>query len=407
MRISLTPGHRDHTPYRRMLAVAASVSLTLSIASCNISAYGQEPALTSLSSQSVEDLKQGVSAQELHDASLRTLPTKAGRLFISTNYSTGTATKKPDADVTRIVSRDPSTDQFQWAVSITPSAADRQMPNSISDSEYEHDRTASQSHDGDMIVSPDGRYLSLVLTPDESQRGVPATDRHTHVVVLDTQTGKAVRTAEVPGIILGQALTNSALAVETAQNYFPAGSGKATIRVFSIMSSDAQPSSFSTDQWLIGASGKDLLLAPDLPPYECTLYCAPYTVTRRDTDGNTIATLPGVTAVHPGGWVSQYRDPKAAASLVHTMHASSAKDGSTLESIRNLQEQLVHIDTGQTTDITNMFVDERSVPNGLGLVVYQDVTTGNGSMERKPVFWFSAADDVHRHTEDLEQFENN
>ena len=406
MRISLTPGHRDHTPYRRMLAVAASVSLALSIASCNISAYGHEPALTSLSSQSVEDLKQGVSAQELHDASLRKLTTKTGKLFISTNYSTGTATKKPDADVTRIVSRDPSTDQFQWAVSITPSAADRQMPNSISDSEYEHDRTASQSHDGDMIVSPDGRYLSLVLTPDESQRGVPATDRHTHVVVLDTQTGKAVRTAEVPGIILGQALTNSALAVETAQNYFPAGSGKGTIRVFSITSSDAQPSSFSTDQWLIGASGKDLILAPDLPPYECTSYCAPYTVTRRDTDGNTIDTLPGVTAVHPGGWVSQYRDPKAAASLVHTMHASPAKDGSTLESIRNLQEQLVHIDTGQTTDITNMFVDERSVPNGLGLVVYQDVTTGNGSMERKPAFWLSAADDGHRHTENLEQFEN-
>ena len=407
MRISLTPGHRDHTPYRRMLAVAASVSLALSIASCNISAYSQEPVLTSLSSQSVEDLKQGVSAQDLHDASLRKRTTKTGKLFISTNYSTGTATKKPDADVTRIVSRDPSTDQFQWAVSITPSAADRQMPNSISDSEYGHDRTASQSHDGDMIVSPDGRYLSLVLTPDESQRGVPATDRHTHVVVLDTQTGKAVRTAEVSGIILGQALTNSALAVETAQNYFPAGSGKGTIRVFSIMSSGAQPSSFSTDQWLIGASGEDFLLAPDLPPYECTLYCAPYTVTRRDTGGNTIATLPGVTAVHPGGWVSQYRDPIAAASLVHTMHASPAKDGSTLESIRNLQEQLVHIDTGQTTDITNMFVDERSVPNGLGLVVYQDVTTGNGSMERKPVFWFSAADDGHRHTEDLEQFENN
>ena len=410
MRISLTPGHRDHTPYRRMLAVAASVSLALSIASCNISAYGQEPALTSLSSQSVEDLKQGVSAQELHDASLRKLTTKTGKLFISTNYSTGTATKKPDADVTRIVSRDPSTDQFQWAVSITPSAADRQMPNSISDSEHGYDRTASQSHDGDMIVSPDGRYLSLVLTPDESQRGVPATDRHTHVVVLDTQTGKAVRTAEVPGIILGQALTNSALAVETAQNYFPAGSGKGTIRVFSITSSDAQPSSFSTDQWLIGASGKDLILAPDLPPYECTSYCAPYTVTRRDTDGNTIDTLPGVTAVHPGGWVSQYRDPKAAASLVHTMHASSDNNDATKDArqkLRMLPKQLVHIDTGQTTDITDMTVDERSVPNGLGLVVYQDVSTGEYSRERKPVFWLSAADDGHRHTENLEQFTNN
>lgn len=410
MRTSLTPGHRDHTPYLRMLAVAASVSLTLSIASCNISAYGQEPALTSLSSQSVEDLKQGVSAQELHDASLRKLTTKTGKLFISTNYSTGTTTKKPDADVTRIVSRDPSTDQFQWAVSITPSAADRQMPNSISDSEYEHDRTASQSHDGDIIVSPDGRYLSLVLTPDETQRGVPATDRHTHVVVLDTQTGKAVRTAEVSGIVLGQALSNISLAVETAQDYFPSGSGKGTIRVFSIKNSGAQPSSFSTDQWLIGASGKDLLLAPDVPTYECTSDCAPYIVTRSGTDGHTIGTLPGVTAVHPGGWVSQYRDPKAAASLLHTMHASPDNNDATEDArqkLRKLPKRLVHIDTGQTTDTTDMTVDERSVPNGPGLVVYQNVTTENGSAESKPAFWLSAADDGHPHTENLEQFKDN
>ncbi|OLO59622.1 hypothetical protein BKH23_10910 [Actinomyces oris] len=393
-----------------MLAVAASVSLTLSIASCNISAYGQEPALTSLSSQSVEDLKQGVSAQELHDASLRKLTTKTGKLFISTNYSTGTTTKKPDADVTRIVSRDPSTDQFQWAVSITPSAADRQMPNSISDSEYEHDRTASQSHDGDIIVSPDGRYLSLVLTPDETQRGVPATDRHTHVVVLDTQTGKAVRTAEVSGIVLGQALSNISLAVETAQDYFPSGSGKGTIRVFSIKNSGAQPSSFSTDQWLIGASGQDLLLAPDVPTYECTSDCAPYTVTRSGTDGHTIGTLPGVTAVHPGGWVSQYRDPKAAASLLYTMHASPDNNDATEDArqkLRKLPKQLVHIDTGQTTDTTDMTVDERSVPNGPGLVVYQNVTTENGSAESKPAFWLSAADDGHPHTENLEQFKDN
>ena len=410
MRTFFTPGHHDRTPSRRMMAVAASASLALSIASCNIGAHGQEPTLTALSSQSVADLKQGVSAQELHDASLEKVSTKGGTLFISTSWSTGTATKKPDVDVTRIVSRDPSTDQFQWAVSIKPSAADRQMPNSISDSEYGHDRTASQSHAGDMIVSPDGRYLSLVLTPDESQRGVPATDRHTHVVVLDTQTGKAVRTAEVSGIVLGQALTNSALAVETAQNYFPAGSGKGTIRVFPITNSDTQESSFSTDQWLIGASGKDLLLVPDVPPYECTLDCAPYTVTRSSTDGHTIATLPGVTAVHPGGWVSQYRDPKAAAGLLHKVHASPDNNDATEDArqkLRMLPKQLVHIDTGQTTDITDMTVDERSVPNGLGLVVYQDVSTGEYSRERKPVFWLSAADDGHPHTENLEQFTNN
>ena len=406
MRTFFTPGHHNHTPYLRMLAAAASASLALSIASCNIGTYGQEPTLTALSSQSVADLKQGVSEQDLHDASLETVSTKGGTLFIST----GTATKTSDADVTRIVSRDPSTDQFQWAASIEPSVISVKMPNSISDSNSGYTQTASQSHTGNIIVSPDGRYLSLVLTPDESQRGVPATDRHTHVVVLDTQTGKAVRTAEVSGIILGQALTNSTLAVETAHNYFPAGSGKGTIHVFPITSSGAQESSFSTDQWLISASRKDLLLAPDVPTYECTSDCAPYTVTRSGTDGHTIATLRGVTAVHPGGWVSQYQDPKTAAGLLRSMHASPDNNAATEDARQKLEmlpKQLVHIDTGQTTDITDMTVDERSVPNGPGLVIYQDVPTENGSTERKPVFWLSAADDGHRHTENLEQFTNN
>ena len=406
MKTFFTPGHHDRTPHLRMLAVAASASLALSIASCDIGTYGQDPALTALSSQSVADLKQGVSEQDLHDASLETVSTKGGTLFIST----GTATKTSDVDITRIVSRDPSTDQFQWAASIEPSVISIKMPNSISGSNGGYAQTASQSHTGNIIVSPDGRYLSLVLTPDEPQRGVPTTDRHTHVVVLDTQTGKAVRTAEVSGIVLGQALTNSSLAVETAQDYFPASSGRGSIHVFPITSSGAQESSFSTDQWLIGASGKNLLLAPDVPTYECMSDCAPYTVTRSGTDGHTIATLRGVTAVHPGGWVSQYRDPKAAAGLLHTMHASPDNNAATEDARQKLEmlpKQLVHIDTGQTTDTTNMTVDERSVPNGPGLVVYQDVTTGEYSTERKPVFWLSAADDGHPHTENLEQFTNN
>mgnify|MGYP000070447222 CR=1 FL=1 len=383
MRISLTPGHRDHTPYRRMLAVAASASLALSIASCNVGAHGQEPALTSLSSQSVEDLKQGASAQELHDASLRTLPTKAGKLFISTSYSTGTATKKPDVDVTRIVSRDPSTDQFQWAVSIKPSAADRQIPNSISDSKHGYDRTASQSHAGDMIVSPDGRHLSLVLTPDESQkRGVPATDRHTHVIVLDTQTGKAVRTAKVSGVILGQALTNSALAVETAQNYFPAGSGKGTITTFSLTDTSAQPSSFPTDKWLVGAPRENLMLAPEPFSDNCSYGCSMMTVTLINADGSTAGSISGVTAVHPGGWIHRVADPKSD------------------------EQQLVNPSIKKTIDITGKSTYERDVPTGPGLLVEQKSPDGKGSTESKPAFWLSSSDDGHPHTENLEQFEN-
>ena len=382
MRTFFTPGHHGRTPYLLMLEAAASASLALSIASCNIGAHGQEPALTSLSSQSVADLKQGVSEQDLHDASLETVSTKGGTLFISTSYSTGTAAKKPDVDVTRIVSRDPSTDQFQWAVSIKPSAADRQMPNSISDSEYGHDRTASQSHAGDMNVSPDGRYLSLVLTPDESQRGVPATDRHTHVVVLDTQTGKVVRTAEVAGIILGQALTNSTLAVETAQNYFPAGSGKGTITTFSLTDTSAQPSSFPTDKWLVGATRENLALTPEPLSDDCFYGCSMMTVTLINADGSTAGSISGVTAVHPGGWIHRVADPKSD------------------------EQQLVNPSIKKTIDITGKNTFERGVPTGPGLLVEQKSPDGKGSTAPKPVFWLSSSDDGHPHTENLEQFEN-
>ena len=392
-------------PHHCMMAVGAIAFLTLSVASCNIGAHNQEPVVTSLAAQSVDYLKRGVSPQDLNDASLEILSAKGSTLFISTSRSTGTATEKSDTDATRIVSRDPSTDQFQGAVSIKPSSANHQMLNSIEDLEDGYDSTLSQSHSGDIVVSPDGRYISLVLKPDELQRAESRTDQRTYVVVLDTQTGKTVRTAEVSGIVLGQALTNSALAVETAQSYFPAGSGKGVVSVFSIKDSDARPSSFSTNQWLIGASGKSLLLAPDVPPIECTRKCTPYTVTRSDIDGHAVDTMPGVTAVHPGGWVSQYKDPKAATDLLQQINASRGANNALVESALNLPKQLVHIDTGRTMDTTSMTVDERQVPNGPGLVVYQDVPTGSGSTESKPEYWLSAADDGHPHTEDLEQFQ--
>jgi len=378
--------------------------LALATGSCGIGEGTQSLAITSLTAQEADAAAPQNSRSTMDNDPLSSAE---GTVSMVTSHENGEKDAAGGDLTTTVVSRERSTDTLQWAVSIKPAVASPKRTEYSNSAQSAMSEKMDHSSTGSAVVSPDGRYLSLILLPAEQKTGETASDQRTHIVVLDAQTGKAVRTAEVSGVILGQALTNSALAVETAQNYFPAGSGKGTIQVFSITSSDAQPSSFSTDQWLIGASGKDLLLVPDVPPYECTLYCAPYTVTRRDTDGNTIDTLPGVTAVHPGGWVSQYRDPKAAASLVHTMHASSAKDGSTLESIRNLQEQLVHIDTGQTTDITNMFVDERSVPNGLGLVVYQDVTTGNGSMERKPVLWRPPPQPRPRHTEDLEQFENN
>ena len=391
---------------RRLTALAATATLALTMGSCSIGKSNDDPVISSLTAQEADASKTQDSSSHIDNGPSSTV---SGTVTMSTSYVAGGIGSTTKELTTIVVSRERSTDKFQWAVSIKPAVADQERTKYADNAQSAMNNAMSRSSSGSAVVSPDGRYLSLILLPAEQQTGATATDLRTHIVVLEAKTGKTVRDATVSGVVLGQALTNSALAVETAQNYFPAGSGKGTIRVFPITNSDTQESSFSTDQWLIGASGKDLLLVPDVPPYECTLDCAPYTVTRSSTDGHTIATLPGVTAVHPGGWVSQYRDPKAAASLVHTLHASPDNNDATEEArqkLRKLPKQLVHIDTGQTTDTTDMTVDERSVPNGLGLVIYQDVSAENGSTERKPIFWLSAADDGHRHTENLEQFEN-
>ena len=60
-----------------------------------------------------------------------------------------------------------------------------------------------------------------------------------------------MRTLETTGLILSQALTDSDLFVQTAQDYVPAGSG--TLAVAPLDEPEAEPSTLRTDQWLVGA----------------------------------------------------------------------------------------------------------------------------------------------------------
>ena len=151
-----------------------------------------------------------------------------------------------------MVSRDPSTDKFQWAVSIKPEVADQERTEYRNSAQNPLHKHTGRSSAGSTVVSPDGHHLSLILLPAGQQAGETAADQRTHIVVLDTKTGKTVRDDTVSGIILGQALTNSTLAVETAQNYFPAGSGKGTINIFSLTNTSARPSSVpATSGWRV------------------------------------------------------------------------------------------------------------------------------------------------------------
>ena len=398
------PLTRPSSTLRRLSVLAAAATLALTITSCSVGDSDDGPVISPLNAQEANAAAPN-NSRSLMDSD--PLPTAEGTVTMSTSDQNRKKGTVAGDMTTTVVSRERSTDKFQWAVSIKPVAANEERTEYADNAQSAMKEDTGRSSTGSAVVSPDGRYLSLILLPAEQQSGETAADQRTHIVVLDAQTGKAVRTAEVSGIVLGQALTNSSLAVETAQNYFPAGSGKGTVTAFSLTDTSAQPSPFPTDKWLVGATRENLVLAPNLLPDDCFNECSIMTtVSLLNTDGSTAGSISGVTAIHPGGWIHRFANPKAASEYQQHVKAASDDERKSLSRSREAaEEQLVNPSIKKTIDITGKNTFERRVPTGPGLLVEQDVPNGKGSTESKPVFWLSSSDDGHPHAENLEQFE--
>ena len=402
MRASHPLSPRMSSMLRRLTALAATATLALTMGSCSIGKSNDDPVISSLTAQEADASKTQDSSSHIDNGPSSTV---SGTVTMSTSYVAGGIGSTTKELTTIVVSRERSTDKFQWAVSIKPAVADQERTKYADNAQSAMNNAMSRSSSGSAVVSPDGRYLSLILLPAEQQTGATAADLRTHIVVLEAKTGKTVRDATVSGVVLGQALTNSALAVETAQNYFPAGSGKGTLTTFSLTDASAQPSSFPTDKWLVGATRENLVLAPDLLPDDCIGGCSMMTVSLVNADGTTAGSISGVTAVHPGGWIHRFANPKAASDFQQRSKAASEDEQKSLSPSREAgEQQLVNPSIKKTIDITGKSTYERDVPTGPGMLVEQEVPNGNGSTDLKPVFWLSSSDDGHPHTENLEQF---
>ncbi|EGV12162.1 hypothetical protein [Actinomyces sp. oral taxon 175] len=197
-----------------------------------------------------------------------------------------------------------------WAREIKPAVVNWLDDDGSSAQDVAHDLLAWRPA-GYAVVSPDGDYVSLVLRPpqmrpvlhdsDEDRNPLDVAAQRTHVLVLDAATGKTVRTVEVSGLVLGQVLTNDALAVETARTYYPAGDGKGTVTVYSLTDTSAAPASFATDQWLTGIDDGALLLSPQSPATGRHDDMS-VTLTRVDTRGRKLGIIEGVTAPDLKHW---------------------------------------------------------------------------------------------------------
>lgn len=401
-RTSTAPAHRRHRSSELLLA-AALLALPLSACAGQLTSAPiqttQEVTVkaTALTAEQVTSLE--ADANTGPDMEFPMLPTENSTITVLINW--GKNHRKPVG--TTLVSRNRSDGALKWGVTITPPGASHNaLENADAPQQNVSDLLKSRTS-GEIVVSPNGRRISLTLTPHHGQLEERLAEQESYVVVLDATSGAVVRTEELNGVILGQGLTNGSLAVETANDYFPGGTGEGQIHVFELDDPSSPPSSFATDQWLAGAGTDSLLLSPQ-PPYP-TSDSGASTFTQVDTSGKVRATIKGVEAVHFGGWVTQVSDPAAVNASANLAAAGEKEEPASLKAaLQGLTRQVVNVSTGSSVDVTGMIVGDRGVPTGPGLVVGRTSTDASGETTSTPVFWLSSADDGHPHTENLEQF---
>lgn len=266
-----------------------------------------------------------------------------------------------------IISRSAEDDSLQWAITIVES---EQTASAEAAQAYEE---TPQNNAPDLlghpvtgiaVVSPDGQYLSVLLRPrntEDSEKTIA--NQRTRVMVVETRSGRIVRSEEVAGLVLGQALTNDSLAVETAQDYYPGGRGKGTITVYPLEHAEAEPTTIPTDQWLVGAGQDSLLLSArsgNKREAHCRWWCYLGTITQVDMKGETLTTITGAFEVHTGGRVERYTDPEQAAALATRQAAADQEarlrpgsdheqEDEELKELRNqLSTEVVDVDAEST-----------------------------------------------------------
>ena len=401
-RTSTAPAHRRHRSSELLLA-AALLALPLSACAGQLTSAPiqttQEVTVkaTALTAEQVTSLE--ADANTGPDMEFPMLPTENSTITVLINW--GKNHRKPVG--TTLVSRNRSDGALKWGVTITPPGASHSALEVTEAPQQNVSYLLRSRTSGEIVVSPNGRRISLTLTPHHGQLEERLAEQESYVVVLDATSGAVVRTEELNGVILGQGLTNGSLAVETANDYFPGGTGEGQIHVFELDDPSSPPSSFATDQWLAGAGTDSLLLSPQ-PPYP-TSDSGASTFTQVDTSGKVRATIKGVEAVHFGGWVTQVSDPAAVNASANLAAAGEKEEPASLKAaLQGLTRQVVNVSTGSSVDVTGMIVGDRGVPTGPGLVVGRTSTDASGETTSTPVFWLSSADDGHPHTENLEQF---
>ena len=336
-------------------SVVAGLIVALLLGACSL---GQDTLRVQISNlddtsgvvQAPKPTKAGWSAVMGDSRNSAVFPTAGGPIIVSGRRDPWG--KMDRVSVNQVVSLNPADGSVRWAATVEQS-----MESGLQDVQQKTlEQRREDFADPEIVVaSPDGKYVAIQLEPYMvNGKAKDIADQRMNTVVLDAETGQEVRTVQVSGLVLGQALTNDSLVVQTAENYFPAGTG--TLHIYSLKDAQADPATVRADQWLIGATADSLILAPGKRPKRVNTDF-PYTVTRMSTSGEDLGTLTGILNVHPGGWVERFRDPAAAIREPYAKHP----------------QELINVDTKASMDISDMSVDDVILLTGPGLLLEREV----------------------------------
>lgn len=306
-------------------------------------------------------------------------------LSIDTSLSGNDDSKDRTArPATMLVALKPEDGSVRWARIIEPATKD--FPGSelplTPQIAYEKGRRSGRSVGNSIVASPDGTRLAVPLLshmrPADSTR---ISDQRTKVVVLDAATGNEVRTVEVAGMVLGHALTGDCLVVETAENYYPAGTG--ILNVFPLGDPTAEPVTFRTDLWLAGATANSLFMSPQFDREKTSLRPTgrSRTFTRISTSGEELGTVTGVSDLHSGGWLERFKDQDAAQALI----AQNLDEVSLAEQLEKLPRELVNADSGAVVDLTGASPRDVVTSSGWGIFLKPALQP----IEREAALWLN------------------
>ena len=348
------------------------------------------PQVTELTVDAVQSARGGegwrtaLTSERAGTAKLDILPTRAGPLVCLLPYY-----YSENNSYAVLVALDPADGSLAWARLISlPDGAAPWWANYKSDVEDEVRKIAGRS---DVVVSPDGRYASVIvrayvsLTPGEHVSAV---------AVLDRASGRAVRTEEIRGLVLGQALTDDALVIQTSSLLHPGsetviagpdgpdgpdGPGAddvvdttSTLTAFPLADPQAPPTTGSTPLWLLGATRDSLLLGASRIDSACYAGdCLGYQVALATASGQTTGRLDGVYAVHPNGFLERFTggetDDDALTAMARNAPASTAnrdKESSWNRVWAGLGRELLDPASGATADITGLTLSHAPTAGG-------------------------------------------